>query len=118
MEPTASAVRPIQNAEDMESYLYHNLGSYECKCQPGYHGNGRTCIPIDACLEHKCSVNGRCINHNTHYTCDCNVGYDGPNIGPCQDLDECQLSKFPGYESYNKCDRKTTFCDNTDGDYR
>lgn len=98
--------------------IYHNLGSYECKCQPGYHGNGRTCIPIDACLEHKCGVNGRCINHNTHYTCDCNVGYTGPDIGPCIDLEECKLSKIPGYESYNKCDKKTTFCDNTEGDYR
>ena len=104
---------------------YHNpyLGSYECVCQPGYHGNGRTCIPIDACLDNDCGVNGRCINHNTHFTCDCHPGYyvngmTTGQTGPCVDLDECQLSTVPGYESYNKCDRETTICDNIEGDYR
>ena len=38
------------------------LGSYTCTCEPGYHGDGRTCIKIDYCEGNQCGAHGHCIS--------------------------------------------------------
>ena len=108
---------------DKSSDCTNTEGSYYCTCQPGYHGNGKTCIEINACIGNRCGPMGLCINLLTHHICECNKGYydsAGDGMGPCLDIDECDtkdsweveqmgatISKTP-----NDCDLQTTECFN------
>ena len=52
---------------------------YECRCIPGYDGNGVVCCEIDECslgLD-LCSGNATCLNTEGSYECSCLPGYDG-----------------------------------------
>ncbi|XP_043556128.1 transmembrane cell adhesion receptor mua-3-like [Chiloscyllium plagiosum] len=60
-----------------------------------------------------CSGNGTCIQQNTTFTCQCNVGFNDarPNTPGriCEDIDECQTGS-------NKCSALAT-CTNTPGNF-
>ncbi|XP_038076023.1 fibrillin-2-like isoform X5 [Patiria miniata] len=59
-------------------YMCKNLiGKFMCTCPEGYTvmgGNGNMCKDVDECLDNPCR-NGRCINMEGTYRCDCNTGY-------------------------------------------
>ena len=52
----------------------NTAGSYTCTCEPGYHGDGRTCIKIDYCMTmggigagigtgaNECGAHGHCVS--------------------------------------------------------
>ena len=69
-------------------------GSYSCRCQDGYSGNGKTCTDFDECSneeKYTCHKLATCVNTPGSYTCRCNAGYTGSGK-TCSDLDECKNS--------------------------
>ena len=112
---------------DKSSDCTNTQGSYFCTCQPGYHGNGKTCIENDACIGNRCGPMGLCINLLTHHICECNDGYfdsAGDGMGPCLDINECDSDQDHTLSTMgvsvkrtsNNCDKQTTECFNLDMD--
>uniref|UniRef100_A0A8P4KDC2 Neurogenic locus notch homolog protein 1 n=1 Tax=Dicentrarchus labrax TaxID=13489 RepID=A0A8P4KDC2_DICLA len=68
--------------------ICHNtMGSYQCKCQPGY--TGQKCeTDTDDCKPNPCSNGGLCRDGINSFTCTCLPGFRG---GRCeQDINECE----------------------------
>ena len=65
-------------------------GSYECKCDDGYTGDGTACYDIDECalFLHDCPEHSSCVNEEPLFKCYCGKGYEKQN-GLCVDIDEC-----------------------------
>ncbi|XP_033230470.1 nidogen-like isoform X2 [Belonocnema kinseyi] len=60
---------------------------YTCVCQPGFYGDGFTCLPQSSCKRDPgiCSQFSTCVSAgNNQFTCACNDGYtgDGTNCRP------------------------------------
>ncbi|XP_067048010.1 uncharacterized protein [Acropora muricata] len=57
----------------------NNIGSYNCTCNTGYIGNGKTCTDVDECTVSPpfCHVNAQCSNNIGSYKCTCDTGYIG-----------------------------------------
>ncbi|XP_015774424.1 PREDICTED: fibrillin-2-like [Acropora digitifera] len=57
----------------------NNIGSYNCTCNTGYIGNGKTCTDVDECTVSPpfCHVKAQCSNNLGSYKCTCNTGYIG-----------------------------------------
>ena len=72
----------------------NTVGSYLCSCNPGYTGNGMTCVDINECStgNNTCAgaPNGTCTNTIGSYNCSCNPGYTGDGR-TCVDINECLL---------------------------
>ncbi|XP_035673026.1 uncharacterized protein LOC118413606 [Branchiostoma floridae] len=86
-------------------------GSYNCSCNPGFHGNGTYCSDIDECLNstwNDCHVKATCLNTEGSFNCSCGNGFYG-NGTFCQDTDECA-------DLTHNCHSSAT-CYNTDGSY-
>ena len=65
-------------------------GGFECVCQEGFEGDGKTCVDIDECglrLDN-CADDARCENTPGGFECVCETGFDGNGIS-CTDVDEC-----------------------------
>ncbi|XP_022787244.1 protein eyes shut-like [Stylophora pistillata] len=64
--------------------------TYTISCGPcpnGFTGDGKTCIDIDDCMNHRCSNSGSCVDGLNNYTCNCLEGYTGNH---CEiDIDRC-----------------------------
>eukprot|EP00731_Ephydatia_muelleri_P031707 Em0023g214a len=60
----------------------NTIGSYNCSCNPGYTGDGSTCVDIDECSTgtNNCSINAKCSNTIGSYNCTCNYGYTGDGL--------------------------------------
>ncbi|XP_030849570.1 uncharacterized protein LOC115927613 [Strongylocentrotus purpuratus] len=54
-------------------------GGYECECNDGFVGNGKSCTDIDECTSGKdsCDPNAQCDNTEGGYECECNDGFVG-----------------------------------------
>ncbi|XP_060821543.1 nidogen-like isoform X2 [Bombus pascuorum] len=53
-------------------------GDYECRCNPGYEGDGMECVKTDECSSTTdCLENERCSYNpaNSRYECTCNPGF-------------------------------------------
>lgn len=69
----------------MMAQCQNTLGSYECRCLPGYEGNGHECTDIDECsdkLTSRCPEHSKCINLPGTYYCNCTQGFT-PKVGFC-----------------------------------
>ncbi|XP_031570204.1 nidogen-2-like [Actinia tenebrosa] len=57
-------------------------GSYACRCNDGFSGDGFSCADIDECATnvHQCDRNAYCNNTVGSYRCTCNRGYYGNGI--------------------------------------
>lgn len=85
-------------------------GDYECPCDAGYGGDGKTtgCADIDECLTgtDTCDPHATCSNTVGDFTCACDSGWDGDGF-TCADIDECMA----GTHDCATADQ----CTNTDG---
>ena len=63
-------------------------GSYNCKCQDGYEGDGEKCYDVNECDRNPCNFNAVCRNTDGSYTCSCKTGFQGDGQW-CYDYDEC-----------------------------
>ncbi|XP_072458188.1 adhesion G protein-coupled receptor E5 isoform X3 [Notamacropus eugenii] len=102
------------------------LGSYMCKCKPGFGKRNKNqimdCIDINECaspINASCGPNAACVNTIGSYQCICNPGYTlpsgrktfpKPTMNNCQDVNECVP---PNSAS---CGLNAT-CANTEGSY-
>ena len=64
------------NECDANSECINRLGTYECRCNPGYNGDGRSCVDIDECISSPCGEHGICNNLDGSYQCDCKSGFE------------------------------------------
>ncbi|ETN61938.1 nidogen [Anopheles darlingi] len=80
-----------------------NLYRYECICNPGYDGNGYTCVEKEvSCLDDQdiCDIHASCnyiLNLKTSI-CVCNKGYEGDGRS-CQLAPECGVDDDCGMNS-------------------
>ncbi|XP_035875396.1 stabilin-2 [Phyllostomus discolor] len=75
----------------------------ECKCLPNYKGDGKSCEPINPCLQNVCHRHARCtyLGPNQH-RCTCQEGYHGDGH-VCLPVDPCQTN-------FGNCPAKSTVC--------
>ncbi|XP_065807292.1 stabilin-2 isoform X1 [Labrus bergylta] len=81
-------------------------GTPRCVCQPGYQGDGITCVESDPCappLRGGCSLNAKCVTTGpgTH-SCQCLIGWteDGDE---CQPINNCNRPDKGGCHSNATC---------------
>ncbi|XP_029165658.1 protein kinase C-binding protein NELL1-like [Nylanderia fulva] len=71
------------------------------------------CPGVDYCAKgHKCHANASCLNLQTTYACQCDIGFQGDGY-KCHDVDECQQQ---GGSNGHHC-HDNTKCVNTIGSY-
>ena len=90
----------------------NTIGSYECRCRPGYEGDGNACSDINECLTHNCGGVGTCLNYPGWHYCECYPGYAFAD-GTCVDINECQLN-----EVLEKCPPPGKICSNVIGTFK
>jgi hypothetical protein len=54
-------------------------GSYDCECEPGYEGDGKSCVAQGNC-EPACDDNATCVSVGGEKQCQCNVGFSGDGV--------------------------------------
>ncbi|XP_022805413.1 signal peptide, CUB and EGF-like domain-containing protein 2, partial [Stylophora pistillata] len=67
------------NPCDVYAECNNTLGSYNCTCKDGFHGNGTYCSDSNECSEgtHGCDMNADCNNTLGSYKCTCKDGFKG-----------------------------------------
>ncbi|KAJ8245363.1 hypothetical protein GJAV_G00269960 [Gymnothorax javanicus] len=85
--PECSSLQCSQNARCSEDVL---TGQLQCRCLPGYQGNGVQCTSINPCLKQVCHTNALCshLGPNKH-SCTCMEGYSGDGV-VCMPVNPCQ----------------------------
>ncbi|CAB3997370.1 deleted in malignant brain tumors 1 -like, partial [Paramuricea clavata] len=68
------------------SQCINTVGSFSCRCNHGYAGNGAICTDINECSLSidNCHQNSNCINIDGSFLCTCDSGYTG-NGTVCQE---------------------------------
>ncbi len=86
-------------------------GLPSCVCNPGWVGNGWTCIDVDECQEgsDNCNANANCANTDGSFLCACKNGWEGDGLS-CTNVDECATGQ-------HTCDLAITTCVDTQGSY-
>ena len=98
----------LRNSCDGNATCANLEGSYTCKCNTGYFGNGETC-EIGDCKDDACPLNEECVSPRG-IECQCKNGFERDQSGPCVDVDECFINT-------EICDENAD-CLNTDGSYK
>ncbi|XP_076967946.1 stabilin-2 isoform X2 [Tamandua tetradactyla] len=75
----------------------------ECRCLPGFKGDGEHCESINPCLQSICHPHARCtyLGPNRH-NCTCQDGYQGDGH-MCLPIDPCQVN-------FGNCPTRSTVC--------
>ena len=55
---------------------------YNCECNKGFRGDGKSCLDIDECAEstHGCHGFASCSNTEGDSICECFAGFNGDGI--------------------------------------
>lgn len=88
-------------------------GSYECPCDPGFHGDGHSqCLENVLCNASgsNCDPNATCKTISGTRYCVCAAGFRGDG-NSCSDIDECSGGAVAA------CGMGATACTNTPGGY-
>ncbi|XP_020835582.1 adhesion G protein-coupled receptor E5 isoform X2 [Phascolarctos cinereus] len=85
----------------------NNLGSYICKCKPGFAKSNKNqikdCIDVNECappIRISCGQNADCVNTEGSYHCTCSPGYalpSGEGTFPNATMNNCQEISFPSW---------------------
>ncbi|KAJ8038277.1 Mucin-4 [Holothuria leucospilota] len=68
----------IDNCPTSSTYCFNLIGSFECKCLPGFERIGEQCSDINECNgTNECSSYAVCINSMGSYSCLCEAGFTG-----------------------------------------
>jgi hypothetical protein len=83
----------LQDLCKKNAHCINTKGSYICKCNAGFQGDGTknpSCTAINDCAKNPCK-NGKCSDDGVNiYSCKCNAGWTDYN---CDfDIDECVVS--------------------------
>jgi EGF domain/EGF-like domain len=84
--PACSTQRPC----GANATCSNSPGTYSCKCNSGFDGNGVTCTAHDYCRPNPC-VNGRCTSLSDRASCDC-TGTDYSGSKCERKIDDCASS--------------------------
>ena len=87
----------------------NTIGSFRCRCNDGYAGDGMTCVNFNECStgSHNCPANSNCIDKKGHYACDCIDGWTMDDSAgddkKCIDLDECDINEHNCHVLHGVC---------------
>ncbi|CAD5119519.1 DgyrCDS8121 [Dimorphilus gyrociliatus] len=83
--------KPLKCSDDATCKIEE--GSWDCYCNEGYKGDGKTCDDVDECSlpKYPCDANADCKNEIGSYTCTCRKGFEGDGK-KCTDVNECLLN--------------------------
>ncbi|XP_029434911.1 adhesion G protein-coupled receptor E1-like isoform X1 [Rhinatrema bivittatum] len=98
--------------KDLSKVCQGTRSEDNCKCNPGFEGNGIHCVDKDECVEGMplvCLPQATCINTYGSYICQCPEGFEGDGLYSCIDIDECATEA-------SHCNPKA-ICVNTLGSY-
>eukprot|EP00933_Yihiella_yeosuensis_P048548 TRINITY_DN447_c2_g1_i1.p1 TRINITY_DN447_c2_g1~~TRINITY_DN447_c2_g1_i1.p1 ORF type:complete len:1116 (-),score=225.21 TRINITY_DN447_c2_g1_i1:116-3463(-) len=128
----ANPIRPGSHQCTNATATCHNTpGSYICRCQDGYSGNGVNCANVNECAlsTHTCPLNTKCTDTVGSFTCECKPGFKNLTSAlnlTCVDIDECAdnaaaianhtASNGTGTPPARVCNSAAT-CTNTHGSY-
>ncbi|XP_072173785.1 uncharacterized protein [Diadema setosum] len=82
-----------QNNCSQNAVCKNEDGSFSCRCEEGYSGDGVTCDDINECTSgaSNCHSKATCTNIPGSFTCACKDGFSGDGID-CTNIDECETS--------------------------
>lgn len=101
-------VSPALCADSVAATCTNTDGSYECRCNLGWTGDGYVCIDADDCEFSPCAHGGTCNDCGTLcFLCDCVAGWRGTTCGT--DWNECVMG-------VHMCNDEAT-CLNNPGSY-
>jgi hypothetical protein len=90
IDPTAPGCAPDEctaetcTGERRECVLVE--GTPTCRCEPGTHDEGGTCVPDTECTETSCNGHGLCSVADDAVSCECELGYAGDACGECDEV--------------------------------
>ncbi|XP_018362024.1 PREDICTED: nidogen-2 isoform X2 [Trachymyrmex cornetzi] len=89
-----------------------STGDYECRCNPGYEGDGMECIKTDECNDNsECEKNEQCTYHpmSSRYECTCKPGFS-------IDKDQCVPSDCSA--NLSQCNVNAQCMPSSDGSFK
>ncbi|XP_076816426.1 uncharacterized protein LOC143462236 isoform X2 [Clavelina lepadiformis] len=82
----------ISNPCDINADCVNKLGSFECKCQTGFNGNGFNCSDLDECDSNPCDINADCGNTLGSFGCQCKAGFSGDGFNCSELINRCNAT--------------------------
>ncbi|PFX15856.1 Sushi, von Willebrand factor type A, EGF and pentraxin domain-containing protein 1 [Stylophora pistillata] len=79
---------------------HNTMGSFTCKCKPGYVEKGQQCEGISGCAQNPCHHGGTCTNEGDKYKCTCLQGFTGAHCETGYIKNSNILSKNESYFAY------------------